>query len=106
VVCAGKVDRKLDGQLAKPTATAARELEEESHGLIPAAAVQEVLERCPVYYCNSSKMAVYFMRYVGGQQLPELMQQRLAGEGSWLLLAEQRGASLHVCDRGEKSEGV
>lgn len=62
-----------------PDATASRELEEETHGLIAAADSRAVLGSCPVFYCHNSKMAIYLMRYAGGQQLPELLEQRLAG---------------------------
>jgi len=81
-VCAcvspGKLNRSADGP-QRPEATAARELEEESHGLIPAAASLAVLPSCPQWYCPSSKMVMYMMRYAGGQQLPDLLEQRLAG---------------------------
>jgi hypothetical protein len=67
-----------DGRCS-PDATASRELEEETHGLIPAADSRAVLNNCPVFYCHNSKMAIYLMRYAGGQQLPGLLEKRLAG---------------------------
>lgn len=78
----GKLNRPADGA-KRPEATAARELEEESHGLIPAAASLAVLPSCPQWYCSSSKMVMYMMRYAGGHQLPDLLEQRLAGRAAW-----------------------
>jgi 8-oxo-dGTP pyrophosphatase MutT (NUDIX family) len=75
---AGKIDSSLDASRS-PTATAARELEEESHGLIPAAATKRLLQRCPQFYWYDGMMAFYLLRYCGGQQLPQLMAARLAG---------------------------
>lgn len=75
---AGKITRGVDGS-GTPHTTAARELEEESHGLIPAAATTALLPQCPVFYCSESKMAIYLMRYAGGEGLPQLLEQRLAG---------------------------
>jgi hypothetical protein len=67
--------------LKHPDATAARELEEETHGLIPAAHTRSLMDgRCPVMYCKDGKMAIYFLQLAGGQQLPELLERRLAGE--------------------------
>lgn len=79
IFCSGKIQRKDDGT-SHPEVTAARELEEESHGLIRAADSLAVLQQCPVMYCHSSKMVVYLMRYCGGKHLPDLLQQLLAGE--------------------------
>lgn len=75
----GKVIHSVD-RSGHPEDTAARELEEETHGLIPAADSSAVLPYCPVLYSPDAKMAVYFMRYIGAEQLPSLMEQRLAGE--------------------------
>jgi 8-oxo-dGTP pyrophosphatase MutT (NUDIX family) len=75
---AGKIDSSLDATRS-PAATAARELEEESHGLIPAAATKRLLRRCPQFYWSGGQMAFYMLRYCGGEQLPQLMAARLAG---------------------------
>jgi 8-oxo-dGTP pyrophosphatase MutT (NUDIX family) len=63
-----------------PEDTAARELEEETHGIIAAADSRVVLPYCPVMYSPETKMVVYFMRYIGAGRLPDLMEQRLAGK--------------------------
>jgi hypothetical protein len=75
---AGKIDSSLDASRS-PAATAARELEEESHGFIPAAATQRLLQRCPQFYWSGGSMAFYMLRYRGGGELPQLMAVRLAG---------------------------
>jgi hypothetical protein len=76
--CAGKLDPALDGA-GRPEVTAAREAEEESHGLLPAALTRAVLPHCPRLYCRRSKMVIYLLRLSGGGQLPGLLAARLAG---------------------------
>jgi hypothetical protein len=77
-LCAGKIDSQLDASNS-PAATAARELEEESHGLVPAAATAKLLQWCPKFYWSAGKMVCYLLRYKGGQQLPQMMAAKLAG---------------------------
>jgi hypothetical protein len=76
---AGKIDSELDASNS-PAATAARELEEESHGLLSFKSTRQLLPKCPQFYWSAGKMALYMLRYKGGEQLPELMTARLAGE--------------------------
>jgi hypothetical protein len=90
----GKVKRSVDKN-GHPEDTAARELEEETHGLIPAADSSAVLPYCPVMYSPDAKMVVYFMRYIGAEQLPSLMEQRLAGKDPGVLTVEATQVFAH-----------
>lgn len=75
----GKLNKSLDGT-QHPEATGARELEEETHGLIPAVVSKAVLSECPQFYWKDGKMVLYFVRCTGGEQLPDMAAARLAGD--------------------------
>lgn len=57
-----------------PEATAAREVEEESHGLLPAALVRPLLREAPAVYVQESKMALFLLLLRGGERLPQAYQ--------------------------------
>eukprot|EP00877_Chromochloris_zofingiensis_P001772 jgi/Chrzof1/11596/Cz06g01160.t1 len=61
-----------------PTATAAREVEEESHGLIPAKELQPLLHHSPVHYFLDGKMVVYLVRLTGAASLPKAYEALVA----------------------------
>lgn len=77
--CTGKLNRRLDGT-GEPANTAARELEEESHWLLPAPVSKVLLPYCPRLYDVRCKMVIYMMRYSQAEAVPDLLQRRLQGE--------------------------
>ena len=74
---AGKINAQHDR--GGPATTAARELEEETHGLLPAALTLPLLPQCPVMYWHGGKMALYLLRCSDGELLPAMYTARVAG---------------------------
>lgn len=87
---AGKINPQHDR--GGPATTAARELEEETHGLLPAALTLPLLLQCPVMYWHGGKMALYLLRCSDGELLPAMYTARVAGA-----TYERQGAA--VCTR-------
>jgi hypothetical protein len=75
----GKVTRN-DGRSA--AATAAREVQEESHGLLPAAAVAPLLETAAAVWWPGGKMLLYLVQLRGAEELPRRFEAAVAGEGA------------------------
>lgn len=67
----------MDGELW--TDTAARELEEESHWLLPAAVTAPLLQHCPSCFAGEAGYVAALLRLENASELPALMEARLAG---------------------------
>ncbi len=62
-----------------PARTAAREVEEESHGLVPAQLLLPLLGNAPAQFVRSGAYAIYFVRLAGARALPQAYEARVAG---------------------------
>jgi hypothetical protein len=74
----GKVVKVDDGKAER---TAAREVEEETHGLLPATLLAPVLAHAPAVLWRAGSMALFVVKLRGAEALPRRFEAAVAGAG-------------------------